>query len=610
MQPILTLANDRLAVAIYPDFSGIFKDLKNGLEWSMSNTCYQEIGRLSDHAVWNRQGRCYMDRYPSFFTARDLGEGALQVSVLDPLKEIRGTFTCRVELAGEWIRFRLENIDESLPSLIFPPSLRCDSLVVPTGIGEWHRQPIGESRYHMPAAGFSMRWFGGLRGEHGWMGVIEDGYADTGLYLTGFNASPGWQKTMGRWAGTRSVTIGFTNGGYVGMAKRFRSFAQAHGLHRTLREKAAETPAVASLIGGRCLSFFQAYTRHPEVARLWMRESNAEDVAKAGQIEVIIPHRDVKTVIAEAKALGMKRGYFNLRGWLKGGYDEMHPDVFPPEPALGSEDELREIMAEQDPFVALLHDNYQDIYPQAPSFPKYVQRTPDGRLKPGGTWHGGRCYILNSPKSHEYVRRNWETYQTYRPRGSFLDTISGAHFQEDYSPEHPMTRTEDAEAKLGIVQFFKSKGLLVGSEIGSDFGGAWVDFIENRHQRKDGFTIPLWPLVYHDAMVTLRYASGTHDFHAAPHAEDLLWGYAKLWPVGDLANWRSQAQAFRDSFIVDEWHARIGWEEMTDHRYLNAEGTVERTVFAPGLAVVGNFSSETVEVEGRVIAPGQTAFYG
>lgn len=602
-QPILKLADELVSVVLNDDFSGEFTDRTRGVIWRMSPCCYQEVGPLSECAIWNRRDRCYMDRYPSFFRARKTDVG-LRVAVQDQLGETRGELTCAVTLERGVVRFRITAIDESLPSLIFPPYLESDSLVVPRIMGEWWRKPVPESLFLMPASGWAMRWFGGLRGDAGWVAIVEDGYADAGVYLAQHTACAAWQKSMGRWTTPRSVQFRFTGNGYVGQAKAFRAFAKEAGLFCTLREKAEEIPAVRSLIGGRCISFFLAHKIHADHPRLWMRSPDPKAHAEDGQLKVLIPFRDVATVIAEAKQAGMKRGYFNLRGWLQGGYDETHPDTWPHEPGLGTWEELQRIMGERDPFVAMLHDNYQDIYLRSPSFPQYVQRTNDGHLKVGGTWHGGRCYIVNSVKALEYVQRNWETFGKLHPRGAFLDCIGGAHFQEDYAPEHRMTRVEDAAGKLAQVRYHRKRGLLVGTEWASDFCVNEVAFGETRQNRVPFHSIPLWSLVYHDAAVKLRYRTGTDDYEPADDLADLLWGCAKLWPCGDLANWRKQLPLFKQSLVVDEWHAKIGWDEMTNHRYLDAAGLVEQTEFSSGHSIIVNFGAEPYDHAGQPIAPG------
>jgi hypothetical protein len=68
----------------------------------------------------------------------------------------------------------------------------------------------------------------------------------------------------------------------------------------------------------------------------------------------------------------------------------------------------------------------------------------------------------------------------------------------------------------------------------------------------------------------------------------MLWGYNLL--VGH----RDQAGALLRDLHVDDWHARIGLEEMRSHRYLDAAGLVERTEFESA-AITVNFGPEPHE---------------
>ena len=104
-QRILHLVNEHLGIDLNEDFSATLFDRKSSQEWSLVPTCYQEIGALSDIAVWNRKERCYMDRYPSYFNAVKQSDGSLTVSVLDPLRNHKGSFRCTITLDKEWIRF-------------------------------------------------------------------------------------------------------------------------------------------------------------------------------------------------------------------------------------------------------------------------------------------------------------------------------------------------------------------------------------------------------------------------------------------------------------------------------------------------------------------------
>jgi hypothetical protein len=149
---------------------------------------------------------------------------------------------------------------------------------------------------------------------------------------------------------------------------------------------------------------------------------------------------------------------------------------------------------------------------------------------------------------------------------------------------------------------YKEQGLALGSEEGADYGVPLVDWIENRHRRVAGESIPLWPLVYHDAAFCARYDGGLLATGAtntgAPHwLANMLWGYPLLWDVRDLAVWANDQTDFAATTHVDAWHQQIGLDEMLSHRYLTEDCEVEQAIFTNG-AIIANFAPEPRTVEG------------
>ena len=99
---------------------------------------------------------------------------------------------------------------------------------------------------------------------------------------------------------------------------------------------------------------------------------------------------------------------------------------------------------------------------------------------------------------------------------------------ESYEKGNTATRTQDRQSKEELLQFYKQQGQVLGSEEGVDFGVPFVDWLENRHERRCGETVPLWPLVFHDAVVGARYYTNGGSSSAKAFLPHLLWGYAGL----------------------------------------------------------------------------------
>lgn len=598
MSPILWSAqNDFLTIAVHADASAVIRDLRTGADWRMGRVAFQEEGPIDVGHVWLRNERSICEEFPGRFQGVAEGEFC-RFTLLGREGQPLGTFRCRFRLDGPWFECKIAEIDESLPSLVFPTPIVSDSLVLPQGAGRLIRKPIAGRWFWTFPAHLNMRWFGGLRGDHGWLAVVDEGYQDAGVLAANLSVTTGWLKSLGAWNNFRTIRYRFVRGGYVELAKAYRAYAVEKGLFKSLAEKAQNTPALADLMGGRAVFFWQARTMHPERPEEQLQP--ATGAAAPSGLKVNLTHADVLKLAGEIRQEEGIKGLVALCGWIRGGFDESHPDIWPPEPALGSVDELRKIMELPSPFVGALHDNYQDIYRQCPSWPDGVIRMRSGALMPGGYWSGGQAYILNPRNGVAYARRNWEKVKTLNLRALYCDTATGVQFYESYEPGNTLTRAQDEACKKELLGFFKAQGLVLGSEYGSDFGVPYTDFFLVQHAHVPGETIPLWALVFHDAVISYTATGGSAATPEQLRREwliQMLWGYQVRWYFASAEEWHRHRDAFRESFMVDRWHARTGAVEMLSHRFLG-DG-VEETVFANGLAIRVNLTGEERVVDGE-----------
>lgn len=593
--------NEALSVTIQADAAAQIHDKRHNFSWRMSKVALQEEGSVDVGHVWQRTERSVCEQYAGRFQVEAQGDH-LRYTLFGRERRVIGQFNCRVRLNGDWLEVAITQIDESIPSLVFPAPLESESLVIPMNVGKWIRKPVEVRRWWMYTAHLNMRWFGGLTGDHGWIAVIHQGVHDGALSVAELSAAPGWIKPIGGWgAAPRIIRYKFVRGGYVELAKTFRAYAMQHGLYgESLRDKIAAQPALGNLHGGRMVSMMLATTE---------RADRYEDrLLKPPQegLDVGITFKQAGEIVQQACADGLERGMVMIRGWINGGYDESHPDIFPIEPALGTPEELRALMALPDPLLGVLHDNYQDIYAQSASFPKGIIRTRRGELLQGGFWAGGQSYIINARDAVANARRNWPEIKTLNPRAMFIDTTIATQLYEDYTPGAELTRQNDQEYKVELLRFFREQDMIVGSEEGSEWGVPHVAWIENRHRRIAGESIPLWGLIYHDAAFCLRYVPDLPTLPESAHSRapgwlaDMLWGYPLMWRVRWMREWSAMQTAFASTRHVDQWHARIGLDEMLSHRYLTSDGEVEETVFTNG-KIVANFSAESRSVDGITI---------
>ncbi len=589
--------NEFISLRYFSDASAEIFDKKNNQHWKMIPVALQEEGEIDAGDVWLRTERSFCEQYPGYFHG-EVHRDRIRFTLFGYLRKYVGQFSCRISLNGPWIDFGLDEIDDSIPSLVFPTPIVSESLVFPSGVGKWVRKPLPSRQFWPFFSRMNMRWFGGLEGQNGWMAVFRGGLCDAGVMADKLLASPGWWKSLGKWDNTRSIHYTFTSGGYVGQAKKFREYAIKEGIHVSLASKFEKQPALRNLVGGRSLSFWMSRPPHDEKFFLnrWERiPENIDEIKHT--IHVRITYKDADYMIKKAEQLGMKNGIAVYRGWIKNGYDGSHPDIWPPNEALGSLEELKQSMDQPDHIISALHDNYQDIYEIVPSFPKGVIRGKDGKLMRGGYWGAGQAYILNAKAGLEYARRNWEQIKTLGTRAIFTDTTTAVQTYQTWEKGNRMTRTRDLEYKTELLKFFGEEGLIVGSEEGADFGVPWCGWYECRQNRIQGESIPLWPLVFHDAIFNTRYA-GNHlspvgNGSSAPkYLEDILWGYHLTFNFSSGDGMERYQKDFESTRMVDEWHAKIGTAEMTGHQFLTDDMMVEQSAFSTGDSVIVNFGQD------------------
>jgi hypothetical protein len=603
--PLKTLRNRFLEVTIHSDSSTVIHDLTHDRTWEAGPVALQEKGEVEIGQVWLDDTRSLTVQYPGRFVGQLEGD-AIRFTLLGRQNRIIGTFLCHVSLADEWLVYRIEEIDESIPSLVFPPPIQSDAIVIPKGVGEIIRDAQGRGMYPRYIYPFftrlNMRWLGGLKDDAGWIGIFDEGFEDACGFVANRTASPIMTRSLGRWRHGFKYRTRFIKGDYVDLAKVYRRWVMDRGEFVSLEEKIEANPRLKSFLGGRAFWINFAFPApKADFAEDFLIPRELMEQQEDGPVRVLYTYRDMKTLIERLKRLGLKRGFIKLGGWINGGYDNSHQDVWPPEPALGPVSGLKELLASEPPLIVGLHDNNQDIYAHTPSFPKGVNRSADGSLLTGGAWAGGQAYILNSRYSVEYARRNWEHIKTLEPKAMFVDIITAMQLYQSFEPGDELTKHQDLEAKIELIKFYREQGVLLGSEEAADFGVPYLDWFENRHRRTQGVSIPLWPLVFHDAVLGTRYGGVSRREGHPGWLEDMLWGYMPHFSI--RPGWDDE-DLFRSLDHVDRWHERIGTAEMTDHRFLADDYNVEQTTFSTGDSIICNFGDEPYTHDGKLIDSG------
>ncbi|MFB3828292.1 MAG: glycoside hydrolase [Bryobacteraceae bacterium] len=452
-----------------------------------------------------------------------------------------------------------------------------------------------------PPGGLTMPWFGVVNGEAGALAIIATPFdADVRLKWTSdsLSAQTEWLPSFGEWRYPREVIYWFTSkGGYVALAKRYREYVRGLGRFRTLRDKAADNPALANFLGS---------------AHIW---PNGELLAPS--------------FLDELKRAGFARATIMLQH----GFDPRRASEL-----------LRK--AHEHGYLLGRYDNYN-----LTGKPEWNYRAGlDAAKDPGGKpleRGGGKILTCG--------RQAWERALLQQPSDlaavpydvQSMDTLLSQKLRECWDPAHPASREEDAGFRRSIMAVASRQYRQVtGSEDGMDFAFDQTDFLEGpmtlhrfidkpmrstvweetadagpavrrrgKEETKDfkllpappgddykayamneARRVPLLELVYHDSVSTTSHWRWSNmrvrDFWWKADLLNVLYGNRPMWFI-DREIWDRHRQRLVESYRkVCGWNARIGLDEMVAHEWLTPDRAVQRTRWSSGAAVTVNFSDK------------------
>jgi hypothetical protein len=296
---------------------------------------------------------------------------------------------------------------------------------------------------------------------------------------------------------------------YGDVARAYREEARTKGYLVTWADKLPGLPRREALFGASNVKLWTCMNRRMN------EESTAEESVR---VEWTF---DQAAQVAEhlKNDVGIDRVLFILGGWTAGGYDCRHPDIMPASPECGGNAGLAACArrVEKLGYTFGLHDNYQDMYRDAPSWGEsWLMRDRAGNVRKGGRWLGGRAYLTCSPKALELARRPQnlpEVARVIAPGAYFIDTTFAVGLQECFATNHPLTRADDLHWKAELSKYARSQFGIFGSECGREWAIPCADFFEGlsgvsgelyHHPEimsELGATqVPIFEMIYHDCI--------------------------------------------------------------------------------------------------------------
>jgi hypothetical protein len=451
---------------------------------------------------------------------------------------------------------------------------------------------------------WSMSWWGFQKDKSALAVIVET--PDDAAYK--FHHPPGgptvlgprWLASLGRLAYPRSVRLSFQpEGNYVTMAKRYRRHVMDTGLFVSLKEKIAQEPLVAKLVGTPHMGQRILRNYKPGSHRF-----KPDDPATNYQLTTF--EQRVKE-LRDLKAKGLDRAFVRLSGWPYLGYDRQHPDVFPPPPQAGGWEGMKlwADTCKELGYVYALHDQYRDYYVDAPSYdPQFAVHeektggdasqfpgTRFGGFKEGALpfmdyWDGGKMGYLNARFALGHLKKNYQLMFDHgiHTQGSYLDVYGYVPPTEDFNPEHPTTRADCMKAYADNFRWVRRNLGIVGTEDGADWVIPYVDFCTDANAGTC-ISVPLYMLVYHDAVMTPEGGN-------ADHLRCLLNGGFCSVPRNS-----DDPKAMELMRTICALHQRVALLEMTNHEFLDDTHKKERTTFSDGTTVTIDRTAGTFEIK-------------
>jgi hypothetical protein len=327
----------------------------------------------------------------------------------------------------------------------------------------------------------------------------------------------------------RSCRVQFLGkGDYAAIAKAYRDVAKQKGYLVTWDEKLKGHADRAKYFGAANVKLWSLLSRK-------MNEDSTRELS----VRVNWTFDEAAQVAEHLKNdLGLDHVLFIMGGWIHRGYDNQHPDILPTAPECGGDakftDCCRRVRALG--YLLSLHDNYQDMYRDSPSYDEsYIEKRADGSLQKGGLWAGGRAYITCSERAADLAKRpqNLPAVKKLSDADSyFIDTTYAAGLQECYDLKHALARGDDMRWKQALSDYAREVFGSFGSECGREWAVPHADFFEGLTGVGGGYyhdkallarlgaaPVPLFEMVYRDCIAMY----GKYGYDASRAAEYVLW---------------------------------------------------------------------------------------
>ncbi len=451
--------------------------------------------------------------------------------------------------------------------------------------------------------------FGQVRENTGYLAIYDTPFdARYELrYDSGEKIAPLWYPSLGHMAYPRRMLYRFMeNCDYNDFARSYRSYVRQKGRLVTLKEKIARNPRVEKLLGCPVIHDTIAVHISPD------SEYYTPDQPEKNDYHVSFATRAEQ--IRRLKAKGVDKAYTHFDGWGNHGYDNLHPDPFPPHRDAGGFEGMRELgyATVESGYIFGIHDQYRDYYYDSPDFSiDYAVTQADGGHPFCSIWYGGKHSYLCSALAPKYVRRNYHRFEKedIPVQAAYLDVFSVVHMDECFSPDHPVSREQCAANRRECLDILTDRGIIPSSEEILDcilpsqvlchHAPYFTTELGAPGAKAVGVPIPLFNLVYHDCVVTpWAGRKGRKGGWGIPF-NDSAYTHAFLNGGPVYLSITADDQEIDEAKAVCENAEKLALCPMTRHSFLPPDLRVQQTEFENGTTVTVNFDTDEITVSNR-----------
>ena len=260
---------------------------------------------------------------------------------------------------------------------------------------------------------------------------------------------------------------------YNAMAAAERNIRLERGEVRTLKEKCAEGDAVE-------------YARCYPLIRIRMGWKPApspvahQTLQNEPPMHVACDFAGVRAIAAELKKQGVPGAELQLVGWNIRGHDGRYPQVFPVEPALGGEAELKKTVdyVKSLGYRISLHTNLIDSYEIADNFnAEDICMDKNGERRITGQYSGGCAWRLCQKQQLNNMEAMHQPLLAYGLNGvHYVDVISIVIPDVCHSKDHPESSADAIRDAQKAMTYVRSLFGAFSSEGGMDFALGQLDF--------------------------------------------------------------------------------------------------------------------------------------